>query len=107
MYTVVVTRAAPPVANGGVVIITPNMLTMTLSGYSTVLSRTGSWSLLATPSHSVDAWMWYLDGNLLTGASTSTTTLNGSELVVGPHSIMVVGKKSGILFSTSYYFTVE
>lgn len=107
VYKVSVTRSSPAAADGNISVIDPAALTITLSGQSATLSKAGSWTLLAIPSNSVESWSWYLDGSAISGALTDSITINGSSLTLGPHSVMVIGLKTGRQFSASCYFAVQ
>jgi hypothetical protein len=81
-------------------------LTIALSGQQSHLAPGGSMSVTATPSQSVDSYAWYVDGAV--DASNATAVWSGgSSLAVGEHSLTVVVRKNGQLFSASCYFTVS
>jgi len=103
-----ITVSGSPTANatGALTVSNPAIVTITLSGQTTTLPVGTAMTVTATPSVAVDSYAWYMDGSLLSGAATNTYS-GGSTLATGPHELVVVVSKNGVLYSNNCFFTVQ
>jgi len=79
--------------------------TVTLTGYTSTLVYGGSMTAVATVTPTPDSYAWYLDGALLSGATSSSATL-GSTALPGTHNVTMIATKAGVLASEQFSFTV-
>ena len=100
-YVVTVTRAAP-----ATVTVTTEV-TVTFSDEFSTIEQGSSKTVTAITSVAVDSYAWYLDGFLISHQTDSTVFNFALELEKGPHSLAVVVKKDGALFSNTRYFVVN
>jgi hypothetical protein len=94
-------------SNTGFVSVTvtnPPNVKITLSGNKTTLAYGTSMTVTATPSATVDSYLWYLDGKKLSDTTGSVSI--GSDLLEGEHRLTIITKKSGSLSSASALFNV-
>jgi hypothetical protein len=101
-YTVTVTKSGA----AGISASGPVLVTVALAGNRSSLAFGTSMTVTATPSVTVDSFAWYLDGAKIDGATGAVWT-GGSSLGKGPHGLMAVVSKNGLLFSASCYFVVN
>jgi len=107
-YVVTVTRAAEPAT----VTVTTELtvateVAVTFSDEFSTIEQGSSKTVTAITSVAVDSYAWYLDGFLMSHQTDSTVSNFAFELEKGPHSLAVVVKKDGALFSNTRYFVVN
>jgi len=80
-------------------------IAVSLSGLEASLTTEESMTVTASPAVVVDSYQWYLDGQELSGQTSSQITL-GPGLGVGQYALTVVVKKGALYSSQSALFTV-
>lgn len=85
---------------------TKKPITITLSGYYNDLQQGSTMTVSATGTPTPTSWQWYLDGDILTGETSSSTTV-GSGLVAGSaHTLTVIGKTTELARSADVRFRI-
>ena len=85
---------------------TKKPITITLSGYYTDLQQGSTMTVSAVGVPTPTSWQWYLDGDVLVGQTTSSTTV-GTGLVAGSaHTLTVIGKTATIAGSADVRFRI-
>ena len=85
---------------------TKKPVAITLFGYYTSLQQGSTMTANATGTPAPTSWQWFLDGDLLTGQTTASTTV-GSGLVAGSaHTLTVIGKTADLAGSADVRFWI-
>jgi len=85
---------------------TKKPISIALTGYYTDLQQGSAMTVSATGTPTPTSWQWYLDGDILTGQTTSSTTV-GSGLVAGSaHTLTVIGKTAELAGSADVRFRI-
>lgn len=103
--TVPPTEPVSPTGGGTVSIKTPAVITVSISAPFSIASGSDL-TATSTVSSSVDSYTWYIDGIKVPG-QTANSFVGGADMLNGPHTLMVVVDKDGILYSASYGFVVR
>ncbi|OQB96151.1 MAG: hypothetical protein BWX81_01537 [Spirochaetes bacterium ADurb.Bin110] len=84
----------------------PWLPTITFNEQETVIQSGSSMTITASVNPDPDSYAWYLDGDLIVGATTATVTL-GSDVDLGSHIVTLVVVKGNYRSSGSFSFEVS
>lgn len=74
----------------------------------TTLSWGENETLAAVVSGAFDAYVWYLDGDILAGEEGASVTLYAQDYALGEHSLAVkITTAGGVIYSKSVTFTIQ
>lgn len=96
---------ASSTGGGSITVVQPSAITIALVAPSTV-TYGSAFGATASPSESVDSYVWYLDDEIVQGQTTATFT-GGAQLSISPHTLMVVVSKDGSFYSASCAVDVQ
>ena len=71
-------------------------------------SDVGTYAIMVTQASSVNtdlSFSWYLDGSVISGASSYLYNLNTASLTTGVHELVAVGSRDGVTFSDKFAVT--
>jgi sugar lactone lactonase YvrE len=86
---------------------TKKPIAISLSGQQSILEEGSTMTVSATGTPAPSSWQWYLDGDLLAGQTSSSTTV-GSGLAAGRiHTLTVIGTTDDLEGSADIRFSVS
>jgi len=91
-FALVISISCKPVGIGIFSTTDPWLPTITFSGQQAQIEKGQSMTITATVTSTPDSYAWYLDGRVISGATSSTLTI-GSTLEIGTHEITLVVAK--------------